>query len=79
MSNKNRKNCKGKTSSLNATGEAESWTLPAFMKFLRATIETLHGFSDDLLKIAPIKSMKSKRFEINFKKVGIYSTRPASY
>ena len=38
-------------------------------KFVRATIETLsHGLSDKLLKITPIKSIKSKKFEFNFKK-----------
>ena len=39
------------------------------MKFLRATIETLpHGLSEELLKAAPIKSIKSKKFEINLQK-----------
>ena len=51
------------------TGTAESWTEPAFMKFVRSTIETLpHGFTDELLKIAPIKSINSKKFEINLRK-----------
>ena len=39
------------------------------MKFIRANIETLrHGLSDELLKTAPIKSIKSKKFEINLQK-----------
>ena len=39
------------------------------MKFIHATIETLpHGLSDKLLKATPIKSIKLKKFEINFKK-----------
>ena len=42
---------------------------PAFMKFLRATIETLcDGLSDELLKTTPIKNIKSTKFEINLKK-----------
>ena len=46
-----------------------SWTQSAFIKFLRATIETLpYGISDELLKTTPIKSIKLEKFEINLKK-----------
>ena len=47
----------------------ESWTEPAFMKFLRATIETLpNGLSDELSKTAHIKSTKlKKKIETNLK------------
>ena len=39
------------------------------MKFIRADIETVRdGLSDDLLKTTPIKSIKSKKFEINLQK-----------
>ena len=66
---------KQKTSSLNYKWRAaESLIEPVFMKFLRATtIEALpHGLSDELLKIAPIKSTKSKKLATSFKKVGNY-------
>ena len=45
---------------------AESRTEPAFMKFLCATMR--HCLSDELLMTAPIKSIKSKKFEINLQK-----------
>ena len=49
------------------------------MKFLQVTIEALpQGLSDELLETAPIKSIKSKKFEINFKKFETYSPRPVS-
>ena len=39
------------------------------MKFIRADIETVRdGLSDDLLKTTPIKSIKSKKFEIDLQK-----------
>ena len=39
------------------------------MKFLRTTVETLpHRLSDEFLKITPIKSIKSKKFEISLQK-----------
>ena len=39
------------------------------MKFLRTTVVTLpHRLSDELLKITPIKSIKSKKFEISLQK-----------
>ena len=39
------------------------------MKFLRATIEMLpHAVSNELQKTTPIKSVKSKKFEINLQK-----------
>ena len=38
------------------------------MKFLLALIEALpHELSDELLKATPIKNIKSKKHEINFK------------
>ena len=44
---------------------AESQTDTAFTKFLRVTIEAVpHRLSDKLLKTTPIKSIKSKKFEI---------------
>ena len=48
---------------------ADSRTEPAFVTFLRATIEALsHRLSDKLLKTTLTKSMKTKKFETNFKK-----------
>ena len=54
-------------------------TEPAFMKFLRATIEKLpYGLSDELFKTTPIKNIKLKMFEINLKSAWNYSPRPVS-
>ena len=49
------------------TSESKAESTPT--KFLHATIETLPvALLDELLKTISIKSMKSKKFENNFKK-----------